>query len=107
MKNLIFVALLTVLIPLTGFSEGPVYTETVSYQITVAENGDMNVRKTTRVFKDGVEIAKTYHRHVLNPGDNVDNEPDKVKDHAGIAWTPAVIADYEARKLAKENALPK
>ena len=75
-----------------------VYTEGVSYQIEVLEDGHLQVRKATRVYKDGVEIAKTYHRHALVPGANTINEVKKVKDIANVVWTPGVIAEYLLNK---------
>jgi len=70
-----------------------------SYQVEVTELGHVQVRKAIRLFKDGVEISKTYHRHVLAPGDNLDNEIQKVKDVANAVWTEEVIADYQASQI--------
>ena len=70
-----------------------------SYQVEVTELGHVQVRKAIRLFKDGVEISKNYHRHVLAPGDNLDNEIQKVKDVANAVWTEEVIADYQASQI--------
>ena len=75
-----------------------VYMEKESYQIEILEDGQVQVRKATRVFKDGVEIAKTYHRHVLAPGESTANEVKRVKDIANVVWTAEVIAEYQANK---------
>jgi len=65
-------------------------------QIEVTRNGSINIRRADLILKDGVEIAKTYHRHVLAPGDDLANEDAKVVAIAQAAWTPEVIAAYRA-----------
>ena len=37
-------------------------------KIEVLLSGHIQVRRRDQVLKDGVEIAATYHRHVLHPG---------------------------------------
>ena len=64
-------------------------------QITVTENGIVQVREATRILKDGNEIAKTYHRTSLTPGQDLTGQPDNVKAIAQVAWTEAVIAAYQ------------
>ena len=70
--------------------------QSVIDQIEVTRNGSVNVRRADLVLKDGVEIAKTYHRHVLAPGADLSNEDPKVVAIAQAAWTPEVIAAYQA-----------
>jgi urease accessory protein UreE len=65
-------------------------------QIEVTRNGSVNVRRADLILKDGVEIGKTYHRHVLAPGDDLANEDAKVVAIAQAAWTPEVLAAYQA-----------
>ena len=101
MKKLIASVIGVLLFASLSFAE-PVYTETKSYQVEVLEDGQIQVREATRVFKDGEEIAKTYHRKVLAPGDNTDKEVKKVKDIAKAVWTPEVIIEYEASKVKPE-----
>ena len=64
-------------------------------QITVTENGIVLYREATRILKDGNEIAKTYHRTSLTPGQDLTGQPDNVKAIAQVAWTEAVIAAYQ------------
>ena len=87
------------LIATMAFAE-PVYTEGVSYQVEVTEDGHVQVRKATRIYKDGVEVGKTYHRHVLTPGADTKDEVQKVKDISAVVWTQDVIDAHEA-KIAK------
>lgn len=70
-------------------------------KIEVVENCIIQVRRATIIEKDGVEIAKTYHRHTLNPGDELINEDLMVQDIAKAVWTEKVINDYKALFAAK------
>ena len=65
-------------------------------QIEVTRNGSVNVRRADLILKDGAEIGKTYHRHVLAPGDDLANEDAKVVAIAQAVWKPEVIAAYQA-----------
>jgi urease accessory protein UreE len=76
--------------------------QSVIDQVEVTRNGSVNVRRADLVLKDGVEIAKTYHRHVLSPGDDLSKEDAKVVAIAQAAWTPEVIAAYQAQQAARE-----
>lgn len=69
-------------------------------KIEVLLAGQIQVRTRNQVLKDGTEIAATYHRHVLSPGDDVSNEDPRVTAIAEVTWTPEVIAAYEASKVA-------
>lgn len=66
-------------------------------KIEVVENGILQVREATKIMKDGVEIAKTYHRWSFAPGSDVSEMPANVQAIAAAAWTPEVIAAYEAQ----------
>jgi hypothetical protein len=64
-------------------------------QTTVTENGIVLYREATRVVEDGNEIAKTYHRTSLTPGQDLAGQPANVVAIATAAWTPEVIAAYQ------------
>jgi len=66
-------------------------------QITVTENGIVLYREATRILKDGDEIAKTYHRSSLTPAQDLTGVPANVVAICNTAWTPAVIAAYQAQ----------
>lgn len=70
-------------------------------KIELTENNSIQVRTATIIEKEGTEIAKTYHRHVLNPGDDLSNEDSKVQAIAKAIWTEQVISDYKALIAAK------
>jgi hypothetical protein len=65
-------------------------------QITVLEDGQLQVREATVIERDGVEISRLYHRHVVVPGDNLDNENSRVRAVGEVEHTAAVIAAYRA-----------
>ena len=69
-------------------------------QITVVENGIVQYREATRIIEDGVQLTQTYHRTSLTPGQDLTGQPERVVAIAEAAWTPEVIAAYEA---AQEN----
>jgi hypothetical protein len=48
------------------------------------------------VEKDGVEVGRTYHRHVRVPGEDVSSDCAEVQAVAAALWTPEVIAAYQA-----------
>ena len=73
-------------------------------QITVTENGIVLYREATKILKDGEQIAQTYHRSSLTPGQNLTGIPANVVAICNVAWTPAVIAAYQAQIQA--NQLP-
>jgi hypothetical protein len=64
-------------------------------QIEVVETNHIQIRTATIIEKDGTEIAKTYHRHVLAPGDDVSSEDPKVQAIANAVWTEEVIAAFQ------------
>jgi DNA-binding transcriptional LysR family regulator len=66
-------------------------------QITVTENGIVLYREATRIMEDGNELSKTYHRSSLTPGQDLTGVPDSVVAIANVAWTPEVIAAYQAQ----------
>ena len=80
------------------------FTETQEYKIEVLENGTLQVRRSDIVLKDGVEIGRQFHRHVLTPGSDLTNEVQRVVDVANATWTPEVISAYETR-LAESSSI--
>jgi DNA-binding transcriptional LysR family regulator len=67
-------------------------------QITVTENGIVLYREATRILKDGEQIAQTYHRTSLTPGQDLTGQPTNVQAIATAAWTDAVVAAYKAQQ---------
>ena len=70
-------------------------------KIEVLLQGQIQVRTRNQVLRDGVEIAATYHRHVLAPGDDLTNEDPRVAAIASATWTEEVVAAYQASITAE------
>tara|TARA_B100000963_G_scaffold103490_1_gene89583 strand:+ start:1461 stop:1778 length:318 start_codon:yes stop_codon:yes gene_type:complete len=83
----------------------------------------VQVRKATVIKKDGIELARSFERFVLQPGtldesDNLvdnplDKEPDGVTDIAdevktvcNAVWTTTVKDAYKAHLIASKSAVP-
>ena len=62
----------------------------------ILPNQTIQIRTTTVVEEDGVELARNHHRHVVNPGDDVTGEAQEVQDIAAALWTQEVIDAYQA-----------
>jgi hypothetical protein len=69
-------------------------------QITVQENGIILYREATRIIEDGVQLTQTYHRTSLTPGQDITGQPANVVAICNAAWTPEVIAAYQAQQKA-------
>jgi len=65
-------------------------------QMTVLEDGQIQVQRADKIYRDGVEISKTYHRHVVMPGADLSGEDERVRTIAQVVHTPAVIAAFRA-----------
>ena len=66
--------------------------ETIEYDKieVVGQYKRVQVRKATVIKKDGVELARSFHRHVLHPDDDISGEPAEVQAICGAAWTNEV-----------------
>ena len=73
-------------------------------QITVTENGIVLYREATRIMEDGVQLSQTYHRSSLTPAQDLTGVPTNVVAICNAAWTPAVIAAYQAAQAAAQAA---
>tara|TARA_R110000824_G_scaffold93709_2_gene226587 strand:+ start:25234 stop:25494 length:261 start_codon:yes stop_codon:yes gene_type:complete len=71
-------------------------------KIEILADGTMQIRTATVIERDGVEISRTYHRHVIQPGDDTAKQSPKVKGLAASAWTAEVKQKFKAAKAARE-----
>ena len=76
---------------------------TVVDQITVTENGIVLYREATRIMEDGKQLSQTYHRSSLTPAQDLTGQPANVVAICNVAWTPEVVAAYQAM-LAKNES---
>ena len=65
-------------------------------KVELVQSNHIQVRTANIIEKDGTEIARAFHRHVLSPGADVTNEDPKVQAIANAVWTEEVIAEYQA-----------
>jgi len=80
--------------------------ETVVDQITVTENGTVLYREATRIMEDGNQLSQTYHRTSLTPAQDLTGQPANVVAICNVAWTPEVIAAYQAQVAAQSKGIP-
>ena len=59
-------------------------------------------RTATIIKEDGVELSRSFHRHVLEPDSDISGEPQETQDICNAVWTDAVKADWAAYK-AEQN----
>jgi hypothetical protein len=67
-------------------------------RIEILEDGQLQVRQATRILEDGKVISKTFHRHVVAPGDDVKSEDARVKKVAGVLHDKATIDAYKDKQ---------
>jgi hypothetical protein len=56
----------------------------------------VQVRTATVIERDGEELTRSYHRHVVSAGDDYSNETAEVQAVCASVHTPEVIAAYQA-----------
>jgi len=71
-------------------------------EMTVGQLCDISVRTDTVIIDEGEEVSRSFHRHVVSPGDDVSGEDERVQSTANALWTPEVIAAWEAAHPAPE-----
>ena len=65
----------------------------------VGRHKAVQCREATIIKEDGVELSRTFHRHVLHPHMDVSSEPQEVQDICAAVWTDEVKqawADFQA-----------
>ena len=56
----------------------------------------VQVRTATVITEDGVELSRSFHRHVIQPGDDYSNEEAEVQAVCAAVHTDEVKAAYAA-----------
>ena len=62
----------------------------------------VQVRTATVIKRDGVEISRTYHRHVVAPNDDITGESTEVQAVCAAVHTQAVKDAYAALLAEQE-----
>lgn len=50
----------------------------------------VQVRTATVVKEDGVELSRSFHRHVLHPDDDISGESSEVQGICNAVWTDEI-----------------
>ena len=69
----------------------------------VGEFKHIQVRTATIIERDGVEISRSFHRHVIAPTDDVSGESAEVQAISAAVHTAEVKAAYAAHLAAQET----
>jgi len=78
--------------------------ETVQDKIEIVGVHKMvQVRTATVIKRDGVEISRSFSRHVVSPGADVSGESAEVQAIAAAVHTAEVIAAYQAHLASQET----
>lgn len=75
--------------------------ETMSFDRTLQPDCEISVRRIHRIFDNGKEISKRYHRSWIMPGDNPSGDDVMSKAIAEKLHTPEIIKAYKD-KMAKQ-----
>lgn len=67
-------------------------------QIIVNDLGNVQYKTATKILRDDVEISKTFHITVLQPGQDLTGHPDNIAAICNVVWTPEVIAAAQKRE---------
>ena len=79
------------------------FTERQEYKLEIIPPFQIiQCRRADIVEKDGVEVGRTYHRHVRSPGDDVSEDCAELQAVATALWTQEVIDAYQAQKAAQQ-----
>ena len=100
-------------------------TESIEYDKieVVGQYKAVQVRKATVIKKDGVELTRSFHRYVLQPGtlddsdnlvdnplekesDGVTDIPDEVKNGCNAVWTTSLKNDWKENLIANKTGTP-
>ena len=69
--------------------------EIISHDRVIDEDGKIAVRRITRIFDEGKEVSKKYHRSWIMSGDDPKNNDVISKALAKKLHTPKVVAAYK------------
>jgi len=62
----------------------------------VGDYKHVQVRTATIIERDGVEISRSFHRHVVAPSDDISGESAEVQAVCNAVWTQEVKDAYAA-----------
>ena len=69
----------------------------------VGDYKTVQVRTATVIDEDGTELSRSFHRHVIAPGDDVTAESPEVQAICAAVHTPEIVTAYQAHLASQEN----
>ena len=69
----------------------------------VGEFKKIHVRTATVIKEDGVELSRSFHRHVVSPDSDISGESAEVQAICNVVHTDAVKSAYATYKAALEG----
>jgi hypothetical protein len=70
----------------------------------VGDYKHIQVRTATIIERDGVEISRSFHRHVLAPDADISGESAEVQAICNAVWTQEVKDAYAAHVASQGDA---
>lgn len=61
----------------------------------VGEFKNVQIRTSTVIKEDNIEISRSYHRHVVNCLDDISGESAEVQAICNAVWTDEIRAAYQ------------
>lgn len=77
----------------------PLTEKTIIDNIEVIEDGSLQIREARIIYDNGNEVGRTFRRWVRHPDDDISDQDDRVKEIAGVVWTPAVIDAFKKKEV--------
>jgi hypothetical protein len=68
----------------------------------VGDFKSVQCREATVVSEGGVELSRSFHRHVLHPDSDISAEPQETQDICNAVWTDEVKASWTAFQAEQE-----
>ena len=80
-------------------------TKEVQYDKTeiVGDYKAVQCREATIIKEDGVELSRSFHRHVLHPDSDISGEPQETQDICNAVWTDEVKAAWTTFQEAQAS----
>jgi len=78
--------------------------ESVDKIEVVGDFKHIQIRCATIIERDGVEISRSFHRHVVSAGDDCSGQCADVQAIAAVVHTPELIAAYVAHLAESQPA---
>ena len=82
-------------------------TKEVKYdkQEIVGNYKHVHCRTATIIKENGVEISRSFHRHVLHPDSDISGEPQETQDICNAVWTDEVKTAWATFQAEQEALL--